>query len=118
MKQNKFVIIILYIIIFGFVSFMALITYPNWLPRKDFNSEAWKKGNLTERNRMIDDLLDRKIILGKSSEQVRSILGSPDGVYNTWMWYYNANLGAGASGSGIDVYFDQSADTVNNVHIQ
>ena len=122
MKQDKFVIEVLYIIIVSFFVFMALVTYPNWLPRTDFNSEVWKTGDLTKRNRMWDDFLDRRIISGKSSGQVRDILGPPDHTFkkndSAWVWIYNVNMGAGASGTGINVYFDLRADSVVGVEAQ
>ncbi len=43
-----------------------------------FDSSEWKKGDKRERGKMIDDLINRNILIGKDREEVTTILGPPD----------------------------------------
>ena len=48
--------------------------------KKKFNSDVWKNGSkFSEREKMVDDLISSKILLGKNKEQIINTLGEPLG---------------------------------------
>ena len=40
-----------------------------------FDSEKWKNGNARDRGRMVYDLRDSKILIGKTEQEVNELLG-------------------------------------------
>ena len=53
------------------------------LRRQRFDSVAWKSprattGDYSLRSRMVDDLLSRRILIGKNKKQILALLGKPD----------------------------------------
>jgi len=44
-------------------------------PAKHFDSQQWKSGNPSSRGAMVQDLIDRKILLEKAPSDVRALLG-------------------------------------------
>jgi hypothetical protein len=49
---------------------------------KTFESSKWKKANSEHRWQMYDDLLEKKILNGKTQKEVIEILGMPDSRQN------------------------------------
>jgi hypothetical protein len=43
-----------------------------------FDSERWKKNANYDRERCVSDLIDRKLLVGLSEQQVVKLLGTPD----------------------------------------
>lgn len=66
----------------------ALIIFMAISCDKKFNSDEWKNTNLTSldnvinknnnRNLMINDLVESKLLVGKNSKEVKNLLGTPD----------------------------------------
>lgn len=52
-----------------------------------FDRSEWKRGDERERAKMIDDLIDRSILIGKDREEVTAILGPPDKQGDTLIAY-------------------------------
>ena len=50
--------------------------------KKAFIEEGWKKANYRNRAAYIDDLLGRKVLIGKTKDQVVEMLGSYDNSFN------------------------------------
>ena len=48
---------------------------------KSFDSEAWMKADRRERGRMSEDLVKRKILIGKTVDEAKRVLGQPDKDY-------------------------------------
>lgn len=59
---------------------------------KQFNSELWKSGDINVRGTMVQDLLDRRVLLGKSPADVQQLLGKPDYIEDNWYAYKVATL--------------------------
>ena len=47
-------------------------------PSRKFDSAEWKAGDATIRGSMAQDLIDRKLLIGKSMADIESLLGKPD----------------------------------------
>jgi len=47
-------------------------------PSRPFDSTEWKQGNATTRGAMSADLINRRLLIGKSRVDVESLLGKPD----------------------------------------
>ena len=47
-------------------------------PPRKFDSAEWKAGDATARGSMAQDLIDRKLLIGKSRAEVEGLLGKPD----------------------------------------
>ena len=54
-----------------------LLLLPACGNNKSFDSAAWLKANARDRGRMSQDLVDRKLLVGKSVEQAKQALGEP-----------------------------------------
>lgn len=52
-----------------------------------FVSAAWLKGNMRARGRMSEDLVKRKILVGKTSDEVQRLLGEPEKDYGSVLSY-------------------------------
>ncbi|MCI0462349.1 MAG: hypothetical protein L0Z62_35810 [Gemmataceae bacterium] len=52
-----------------------------------FDSERWRAGDKRQRARMIGDLHDQGILLGKSRAEVIELLGPPDSVSGRTVYY-------------------------------
>lgn len=75
-----------------------------------FTSSAWLNGNARARGRMSQDLVDRRILIGKTVEEAKQALGSPDITYPTAL-QYKIDLGwlfKDPSTYGLQVHFDES----------
>jgi hypothetical protein len=47
-------------------------------PPRPFDSSEWKRGDATTRGGMFEDLINRKLLIGKSRVDVEALLGKPD----------------------------------------
>jgi hypothetical protein len=47
-------------------------------PQRKFDSAEWKAGDATTRGSMAQDLIDSKLLIGKSMAEVEGLLGKPD----------------------------------------
>jgi hypothetical protein len=47
-------------------------------PSRKFDSGEWNAGDATTRGAMAQDLMDRKLLIGKSKVDVEGLLGKPD----------------------------------------
>lgn len=63
------------------------------LDRTEFEHAAWLRGDVRDRGRMVEDLVDRKLLDGKSMEEVMDFLGSPDAVRDDGMIEYTVDTG-------------------------
>ena len=61
--------------IFAVVSLAGLI-YDLW--QKPFQREPWRSGTELSRGSMVRDLIQRKILVGRTRTEVRQLLGEPD----------------------------------------
>ena len=55
-----------------------LVTNACTTPQRPFDSSEWKRGNATDRGAMSEDLINRKLLIGKSRVDVEALLGKPD----------------------------------------
>ena len=64
---------------------LALIILISGCSRDDktFDSAKWKAGSIRTKGMMVDDLLKRGILLGKSRKDVETLLGKPDGAFDS-----------------------------------
>jgi len=56
---------------------LAALLFPP-LPPASFNANQWKSGNRWSRGAMVQDIIDRHLLLGKSRSDVLDLLGEPD----------------------------------------
>lgn len=54
---------------------------------KNFDSAAWLKGDMRARGRMSEDLVERKILVGKTTDGVQRLLGEPERNYGSVLSY-------------------------------
>jgi len=47
-------------------------------PSRPFDSADWKRSDATNRGAMSEDLITRKLLIGKSRAEVEALLGKPD----------------------------------------
>jgi len=57
-----------------------------------FSPEQWKAGNPRLRGRMVKDLMVRGLMIGRSADEVREMLGSPD-QKGDFKWKYTVDMG-------------------------
>jgi hypothetical protein len=80
------------------IGFFAVAGYT---PQEDFNREKWLA---TEKGRfkMKDDLLESKVLGGKSKQEVQQLLGKTHDDYTRPIWHYQ--MGASSAGFGFRFY--------------
>lgn len=101
--------IVALIVAVGIWYFSPLNAEPNNWPKETFSQERWRTVPAPERYKLVRDLFDRQLLVGKSSVDVESLLGkptyaSPDGSY----WLYTVKERA---------LNDPGFDAVKMVHI-
>ncbi|WP_294266385.1 hypothetical protein [uncultured Chryseobacterium sp.] len=79
---------------------------------RDFDSVIWQLNKRTESGvdnyKMIDDLIDSRLLIGKDSSEVKEILGSPelkDKQQNFWQYYAGTGTGFGFTDHQLIVKF-------------
>lgn len=85
---------ILYIIIFW-----VIICYISYYPSKDFNQQQWMI-NKEKRYELSQNIIDSKILIGKSKGEIRQMLGDEGNPENSNYWGYD--LGVRPQLLGID----------------
>jgi hypothetical protein len=76
---------ILYLLII--ISIFAAMSY---YPEHDFDSVKWKNDS-EKRYELTEDLIDSKMLIGKSPKEVEYLLGKADGIYNN-IWVYDVGF--------------------------
>ena len=74
-----------------------------------FDSAVWLKSDARARGRMSQDLVDRSILLGKSVEEAKAVLGQPDFTYPSAL-QYKIDLGWAFKASyryGLQIHLDE-----------
>lgn len=67
------------LIIIGALSLIYLDVFSNGINEQiAFDRSEWKNGDERTRGKMIEDLIDRHLLIGKNREEVTSLLGPPD----------------------------------------
>ena len=75
----------------------VFITWMYWTPTKDFDRADWFK-NKEERFQMSDDIIESKMLVGKSASEVKQLLGEPNWIIARNRWSYEAGSGGGGLG--------------------
>jgi hypothetical protein len=78
---------------------LLLFFYMTYFPESDFNKEKWF-ADKEKRYELSDDLIESKILIGKTKEEVRQLLGDELNTDNSNHWNYY--LGFRPSLLGID----------------
>lgn len=76
---------------------------------RPFDSTAWLKSDARARGRMSENLVNSKILIGKTIEEAKQVLGAPDKTYPTAL-QYRIDLGwafKDPSRYGLQVHFDE-----------
>jgi hypothetical protein len=86
--------------------------------QKSFDSKEWKMGTPSSRGAMVQDLIDRKILLGKTSSEVEELLGGPDFRETNWFGYKVVTIPRCRLWEcRMDVVFDAQLGTVKSVAV-
>ncbi|HET7831610.1 MAG TPA: hypothetical protein VFK88_01465 [Gallionella sp.] len=105
--------------IFVMLCFMACSEQGSW-PNRSFSSETWRNTPEEQRYELVNDLLRKQLLDGKSKAQVTELLGSPDSeAQDPRMLTYVVKTG-GSSFNGsfnqvfiLDIRFRESWDHVS-----
>ena len=84
------------------------VFYASYYPTKNFDQDDWMKDPLT-RYEMTHDLIESELLIGKSKEEVISILGAYTFTYKEEHWAYEVGYVPGLFNidpSVLDVYFE------------
>lgn len=76
---------------------------------RPFESTAWLKGDARARGRMSESLVNSKILIGKTVEEAKQVLGVPEQTYPTALQYH-IDLGWAFKDPkhyGLQVHFDE-----------
>lgn len=82
---------ILYLVVI--VVFFSILFYE---PKYNFDKTKWEKYK-TKRYRMVESLIDQKLLHSKDSLKVKELLGNPD-FRNNDLWTYDVGHGGGGLG--------------------
>jgi len=103
---------------------VIMIYWMTYTPSKDFKQEEWLI-NKDERFQMANDIIERKILIGKDTSQVKLILGAVDWSDNNWQpdsintWTYDMGMGGGLGFTFNHLYVKFEKDKVFSVeHIR
>lgn len=94
-----------------YVGLIALFIFGiSYEPDKKFNKSQWL-ANKEERYLMANDIIEEKMLLGKDTNQVKQIVGTPNWKDNTTQqWTYDMGTGTG----GLGFLFHNLIVTFNN----
>lgn len=83
-----------------------------------FDSATWKSGNDSARGQMADDLIDRRLLIGKTRAEVIAMLGEPDqdGGGSLGYFVYFSTDNAARPAYVIRVEFDKHRKLVKDAH--
>lgn len=86
--------------------------------QKSFDSREWRMGTPSSRGEMAQDVIDRGILLGKTSSEVEELLGSPDIRGANWFGYRVVTIPRCRWWEcHMDVVFDAQLKTVKSVAV-
>ena len=82
----------------GLIFFVAFIISTSliWLFEERFDSDDWKN-RPGSRYKMVDDLIESRLLIGTSKTKVLQVLGEPETKSNTTYDYFLYELGKGPS---------------------
>ena len=88
-------------------------------PAKHFDSSEWKAGDPSARGAMAQDLMDRKLLIGKSRTDIEALLGKPDKHDADWYGYKVVTIARCRYvwECRMDVVFEQASDHVKFVAV-
>lgn len=88
-------------------------------PARQFDSGGWKAGNPSVRGGMIQDLMDRKLLTGKSRVDTEALLGKPDYQDEDWYGYKVVTIARCRYvwECRMDVVFDRTSKQVKSVAV-
>ena len=87
----------------------AFFSYMFYEPQYDFDKERWF-ADIHSRHEMRDDLIDSKILEGKSKSEIINTIGESEKKDSTDVWTYDL----GMSGAGFGVQFNYLKLTFEN----
>ena len=94
----------------GYV-FLAYGGYELLDPPQTFDADRWQSANHQERERMVGDLVQSRILIGMTRDEVVQVLGAPDRDNGTMEYDFNRG-GLIAWRQCIQVKFDDKNDRV------
>ncbi len=71
-----------------------------------FDSGAWKSGDKSARGKMAHDLVDTGMLIGKTRDEVKSLLGEPDQEGRGFLAYFVASAAKGSPGPAYIVHIE------------
>jgi hypothetical protein len=101
-----------------FILFFNLIMY-EYHPNRKFETNSWQE-NLQDRHQMSEDLIERKILINKSKNQIATELGKPNGdirIETDTLSNWRYNMGSRGWGFGLKYYY-LNIEFENNKTIQ
>jgi hypothetical protein len=85
---------------------------------KKFDLKEWKSSNSSSRGAMVQDLIDRRLLLGKTPAQVEDLLGRPDSKEEDWYGYKVVTISRCYFWEcRMDVVFDKASSQVVSVQV-
>jgi hypothetical protein len=84
-----------------------------YFPEYHFESEKWKLGDKRVRGSMVRELEERKILIGKTRQEIKRILGKPD-TEGKYIYQYFVDVGVGTSSYPWDYAFDIEFDSTSS----
>ena len=94
---------------------MLFIGCRNKIKEEKFNSEKWKTGTQIERGNMSTDLVESKILIGKTKPEILNLLGQPKDSDET-NFHYIIDFGY-MTPFHLDIMFDQNNLRANQAKI-
>lgn len=80
--------LLLIVVVLVFLSLIIISCDNNEFTPVSFEHHAWKSGDHELRGKMAHDLLEKKILIGKTREEVIDMLGSPDEETSHFVAYF------------------------------
>lgn len=80
----------------------------------EFNNDDWINGDIQTRGRMVDDIIQDSILIGKSKKEVLALLGSQHDTTGNFSYKVDIGLRTGPFGLGdiwsfnLNVHFDST----------
>lgn len=68
-------------------SLILLMSCQNSSSHIPFEKEKWERADLRTRGKMVDDLLRKNLLVGKTKREVGNLLGEPDYEENLYLSY-------------------------------
>ena len=101
-------VLLLLVLIGGCAGFNRLGRSYNPIP---FDSQKWRDGDAQVRGTMFLDLFKKRIVNGKTKDEVRALLGEPDKkstVNNSEIWQYRVEFAGENPAQSFSVTFDKN----------